>query len=319
MAGTGNVARVTVDSSAILIEGPWRHHFVAANGARFHVAEAGSGTSDAPLVVLLHGFPQFWWAWRHQLVDLAAAGYRVAAMDLRGHGASDKPPTGYDVPTLARDVAGVIRSLGASQAVVVGHGLGGHVAWSMPGLQPAVTRAVGTLSAPHPLSIHGDPWRSMTLSARLRLLCFQLPTVPERRLMHHRLATRLLRSWGAPGWLDDETAATYELGMRLPFAAHSAMESYRWLVRSTPRVDGQRYLSALRAPIGVPTLQLHGAADRCLPTPAASGDVIAPGVPYRFAVLPGVGHYLPEEAPEAVTELLTTWLAAVTGPGRPQG
>ena len=93
----------------ILIDGPWHHHFVAANGARFHVAVAGSTVGDPPLVILLHGFPQFWWAWRHQLVALAASGYRVAAMDLRGQGASDKPPIGYDVPTLARDVAGVIR------------------------------------------------------------------------------------------------------------------------------------------------------------------------------------------------------------------
>lgn len=303
---------MTVDSSVILIEGPWHHHFVAANGARFHVAEAGPAVGDRPLVILLHGFPQFWWAWRHQLVSLAASGYRVAAMDLRGHGASDKPPIGYDVPTLARDVAGVIRSLGASEAVVIGHGLGGHVAWSMPSLQPAVTRAIGTLSAPHPLSIHNDPWRSMTVSALLRLSCFQLPNIPEQRLVSHRLATRLLRSWGAPGWLDDETAATYELGMSLPFAAHSAMESYRWLVRSTPRVDGQRYLSALRAPIWVPTLQLHGGADRCLPVPEGDASVVAAGVPYRFAALPGVGHYLPDEAPQAVTDQLTSWLGDLT-------
>ncbi|MGH8894731.1 MAG: alpha/beta fold hydrolase, partial [Actinomycetes bacterium] len=70
---------------------------VAANGARFHVAVSG----DGPLVLLLHGFPQFWWAWRHQLPELAAAGYRAAAMDLRGFGASDKPPRGYDPRTLA--------------------------------------------------------------------------------------------------------------------------------------------------------------------------------------------------------------------------
>ena len=74
---------------------------------------------------------------------LAAAGYRVAAMDLRGYGASDKPPRGYDTLTLAADVASVIRSLGEPDAAVVGHGWGGWIAWSMPALQPAVTRAVG--------------------------------------------------------------------------------------------------------------------------------------------------------------------------------
>ena len=94
---------------------------VAANGARFHVALVG----DGPLVLFLHGFPEFWWAWRHQLPAVAAAGYCAAAMDLRGYGASDKPPRGYDLSTLAADVAGVIRSLGARDAVVVGHGWGG--------------------------------------------------------------------------------------------------------------------------------------------------------------------------------------------------
>ena len=118
----------TVDSATLLIDGPWEHRFVAANGARFHVALAGPDERDAPLVVLLHGVPEFWWAWRHQLPVLADAGYRVAAMDVRGTGGSDKPPVGYDVPTLAADVAGVIQSLGAADAVVVGTGTGGEIA-----------------------------------------------------------------------------------------------------------------------------------------------------------------------------------------------
>ncbi|MDQ2624503.1 MAG: alpha/beta hydrolase, partial [Actinomycetota bacterium] len=113
---------MTTDSSRVLVEGPWRHEFVPANGSRFHVAVAGPDDRETPLVVLLHGFPQCWWAWRHQIPALGAAGYRVAAMDLRGTGASDKPPLGYDAVTLARDVAGVIRSLGSQRAVVVGHG-----------------------------------------------------------------------------------------------------------------------------------------------------------------------------------------------------
>jgi pimeloyl-ACP methyl ester carboxylesterase len=110
---------VIADFSDLLYEGPWEHRFVSANGARFHVAVAGSDSPRAPLVVLLHSFPQMWWAWRHQLPALAADGYRVAALDLRGFGASDKPPLGYDLPNLSRDVAGVIRTLGSMLAVVV--------------------------------------------------------------------------------------------------------------------------------------------------------------------------------------------------------
>ena len=81
---------MTVDSSVILIEGPWHHHFVAANGARFHVAEAGPAVGDRPLVILLHGFPQFWWAWRHQLVSLAELG------KLLGYEVVAAGPEGYD-------------------------------------------------------------------------------------------------------------------------------------------------------------------------------------------------------------------------------
>lgn len=304
------------DSSAVLIEGSWRHLFVAANGARFHVAEQTPDSGDgrhAPLVVLLHGFPQMWWAWRHQIPALAAAGYRVAAMDLRGTAASDKPPHGYDVPSLSRDVAGVIRSLGAQEAVVVGHGLGGTVAWSMPALESGVTRAIAALSAPHPRRLHtaGVAVPLLMRTTARRLAFFQLPYFPERRLTRGDLATRVLAEWGAPGWLQPEVAATYRGAAQIPFASHSAMESFRWLVRSTPRVDGQRFLAALREPVGVPVLQLHGAADRCIPLRLAEGGT---GSPYRFGVVEGAGHYLPEEAPEQVTDRLVAWLATLPPP-----
>jgi pimeloyl-ACP methyl ester carboxylesterase len=331
------------DSSAVLLDGPWRHLFVAANGARFHVAELGPSTGPngspspaplaatsggpldvsadepaeppgasaaKPLVVLLHGFPQMWWTWRHQLEALADAGYRVAALDLRGTGASDKPPQGYDIPTLARDVAGVIRSLGAQEAVVIGQGVGGTIAWSMPTLQPAVTRAVGVLSAVHPSRMHtaAVAWPLLTRTSARRLAFFQLPYFPERRMARGDLAVRVLHEWGAPGWLTPEAAQTYRTAAEVPFAAHSAMEILRWLVRSTPRVDGQRYLSAVRAPVQVPVLHLHGTADRCIPVTVARAEN---GAPYRFERIPGAGHFLTEEAPERISQLLVDWLASL--------
>ena len=97
---------MSVDAAFVNIDGPWEHRYVSANGARFHVAEIG----DGPLVLMLHGFPQFWYAWRHQMVALADAGYRVAAMDLRGYGGSDKPPRGYDTYMATLDAASVIRA-----------------------------------------------------------------------------------------------------------------------------------------------------------------------------------------------------------------
>lgn len=302
---------MSVDSTAVLIEGPWRHQFVPANGARFHVAAAGPDDREAPLVVLLHGFPEFWWAWRHQIATLADAGYRVAAMDLRGTGASDKPPIGYDVPTLCRDVAGLVRSLGVDRAVVVGHGVGGSVAWAMSALEPSVTAAVGSFGTPHPVHARALGRAALTPTALRHLLYFQLPTLPERSMTRGDLVTRLLREWGADGWLTDDDAETYRVAAQVPFAAHSAMERLRWLVRSTPRTDGRRYLARLRAPVTVPVLQVHGADDRCRPAATASTPVSLSGSRYRFELVAGAGHFVPEEAPDVVGALLLDWLADV--------
>src|SRR5262249_4111253 len=118
------VAMAPRSGDPVYIDGPWTHRSVSANGTRFHVAERG----DGPLVLLLHGFPEFWWAWRHQLTSLSEAGFRAVAVDLRGYGGSDKPPRGYDLITAAADAAGLVRSLGEANAVVGGHDWGGLVA-----------------------------------------------------------------------------------------------------------------------------------------------------------------------------------------------
>jgi pimeloyl-ACP methyl ester carboxylesterase len=299
---------MSTDASSVLIDGPWQHRFVPANGARFHVAEQGEG----PLVVLLHGFPQFWWAWRHQMTALADAGHRVAAMDLRGFGASDKPPRGYDTFTLASDVASVIRSLGESRATVVGHGLGGWIAWSMPTMQPAVTRAVAALSMPHPLVMRRA---SLTSPAQIRanayLVGLQRPFVPERQMTHSSAyVDRLLRAWAAPDgpWPSPEAAQRYADAMALPFVAHSAAEYYRWVVRSQPRLDGRRFVRRVRGAVPVPALYLQGDRDGVVAPSSTHGSAAYVTGPYEEHVLAGAGHFLPEEAPDAVNAHLTRWL-----------
>jgi pimeloyl-ACP methyl ester carboxylesterase len=300
---------VTVDSSEVLVEGPWRHRFVAANGARFHVAEAG----DGPLVVLLHGFPQFWWAWRHQLTALAEAGYRAVAMDLRGYGASDKPPRGYDTMTTAADVAGVVRSLGETDAVVVGHDWGGWVAWSMPGLAPRVTRAVAVVSAAHPLQLrtafgtalrHGPQARA----AASTVLSFQLPMLPERALAGGSGVRDLLRSWGGPGYPDAATLDRYERAMQVPFVAHTSLEYVRWALRSRYRRDGRRFAAAVRPPVELPVLALHGGLDPFIAAATAARSQQWAAGPWAFEVVPSAGHFLPEEAPDTVSQALLGWL-----------
>lgn len=310
---------MTTDFTDVLIPGNWQHEFVPANGARFHVALAGPRDSKAPLIMLLHSFPQFWWAWRHQLTGLAEAGYRVAAMDLRGTGASDKPPIGYDLQTRTRDTAGVIRSLGADRAVIVGHGMGGVVAWSMPALQPVVTTAVAALAAPHPARMHSSLRSMLTRRAIRRLSFLQLPTLPERALTRSDLVSQILRARPEFEW-PDGAIDTYTNAIKVPFAAHSSLEAVRWYARAMPTGSGRRFLSAVRAPIDVPALQLQGAEDPIVCPEVADADSSALCRSLRYEKLPNVGHYLPEEAPERVTEILLDWLGTVVDSApRPEG
>jgi pimeloyl-ACP methyl ester carboxylesterase len=315
----GNAAPVTtsVDAADTLIEGPWRHRFVAANGARFHVAEAGTG----PLVMLLHGFPEFWWAWRHQLPVLAEAGYRAVALDLRGYGASDKPPRGYDTITLAADVAGVIRALGEPGAVIVGHDWGGWLAWSMPGLAPRETRAVAAISMAHPLTLRTALTRDRAQRRAWRpVLEFQVPIRPELQLTRGDRAVGLIEQWSAPrspqsptAFPDDGELEVYRRAMRVPFVAHSALEYYRWALRSVPRRDGRRFAAAVQDRITVPVLQLHGELDEFVLPATALASHHRAGASLTYELIPGAGHFLPEEAPELVTEALLAWLSLHAG------
>ncbi|CAN5322405.1 alpha/beta hydrolase [soil metagenome] len=296
---------MAVEESVVLVDGPWTHREVTANGARFHLAE--HGPADGPLVVLLHGFPEFWWSWRHQLLALGEAGYRVVAPDLRGYGASDKPPRGYDAYTLSSDVAGMVRALGARDAMVVGHDWGGMLAWTVATLHPGLVRRLAIVDMPHPVRL-----RQALLSDRAQLRAssyigyFQLPRAPEARLRKDDGAyvVRLLARWGGPGFPDPETDARCREAMSIPGAAHCSLEWYRWAVRSLTRPSGLRFLRLMERGVGVPTLQLHGALDGCLLPSTAHGSGAWVNAPYQLQVLDGLGHFPHQEDPDLVSAAL---------------
>jgi pimeloyl-ACP methyl ester carboxylesterase len=298
-----------LEESSVLIEGPWHHRDLSANGIRLHVAEAGTG----PLVVLLHGFPQFWWAWRHQLVTLADAGYHVVAPDLRGYGASDKPPRGYDAPTLASDIAGMVRALGERDAVVVGHDWGAHLGWSVAALHPAVVRRLVVVSSPHPLRWHQALRRDANQRrASAYALRFQLPWSPERWLVADDAVNvaALLTAWGGPGFPDPAAERRYRDAMQILYTPNRSLEYYRWSARSTTRTDGRRYRRGMSRPITAPTLQLHGSLDSCVLPQTAQGSGQHVAADYEWRMLDGLGHFPPEEAPDLVSGELLRWCKA---------
>ncbi|GAB7100123.1 alpha/beta hydrolase [Thermobifida fusca] len=296
------------DESAVLIEGPWTHRLVSAGGIRFHVVEAGTG----PLVVLLHGFPQFWWAWEQQITALSAAGYRAVAVDLRGYGASDKPPRGYDLFTAASDIAGLIRVLGEADAAVVGHGLGGLIGWTMSVCHPRAVRRLVALSAPHPVQLATATVAHWHRARGLwELLGLQVPMLPERRLVarNAQAVAEALRAWSCSGWPDAQTEQRFREAFQIPLVAHCSVEYHRWLFRSRFRPDGYRYLQRMREPSPVPTLYVHGVADPLILPAAAHGLERHVRVPYRLRLVEGAGHFPHQERPDQVNALLVEWLS----------
>jgi pimeloyl-ACP methyl ester carboxylesterase len=297
------------DATSVLLPGPWTHRDISANGVRLHAAEAGEG----PLVLLLHGFPQFWWAWRAQLAGLAAAGFRVVAPDLRGYGASDKPPRGYDLPTLSSDVAALVRALGEQDAVIVGHDWGGLLAWTTAALHPRSVRRLVILSMAHPRELRAAITDARQRAALRHALRFQLPRLPERRLTRadDDPVAELMRRWAGPTWTHTtdfaEAVGRYRSAARIPQAAYGAMEYYRWAGRSQLRPDGLRYARRMAAPISAPTLQLHGALDPYVLTSTAAGSGRYVAGAYEWRELPGVGHFPAEEAPVQVSEEIARW------------
>ncbi len=294
----------------IEIPGPWQHRYIAANGARFHVAEAGP--EHGRLVLLLHGFPEFWWAWRHLLPVLADAGYRAVAMDLRGYGGSDKTPNGYDPLTLAQDVSGMVKALGGRPAVVVGHGWGGYVGWAAARAHEREVAALGAISAPHPLTMLTALRGGQGGPALRHVLAMQVPMWPERRLAAPGsgfLRTHL-RDWSAPGsgFPDGPTLATYQRAIRLWPASHCALEYHRWLVRSRLRADGRRFTALMRPPVSQPVCLVTGAADPVVPPRAfaRSAEHVTGAVTEHR--MPGVGHFPHEEDPAELARLLLSWL-----------
>jgi pimeloyl-ACP methyl ester carboxylesterase len=298
------------DSAVALVDGPWTHRTVRANGIALHVAEAGTG----PLVLLLHGFPQFWWAFHRQLADLADAGYRAVAVDLRGFGASDKPPRGYDAPTLAADIAALVTSLGESDAMVVGSDLGGLLGWTMAARHPRVVRSLVLLGAAHPLRLRAAIARTagQRHASAYALRTFQIPRRPEALLTRDSHWVReLYDTWtgprwrGTPGYVAD--VERYAEAMRIHPVAFCASEYFRWLVRSLVRSDGRRFAASVRNPITAPVLHLHGDFDTCVLPATAQGSGRYVTGDYEWRVLDGVGHFPHNEVPELISGELIRW------------
>ena len=261
----------------------------------FDVLDAGP--PDGPPVILLHGFPETSVSWADVVPGLHGHGFRTLAPNQRGYsrGARPKGRRSYAIPELVADVVALADAAGAERFHLVGHDWGGIVAWHFASAHPERLLTVTSLSTPHPGAFQESLIRSTQLLKSYYMLAFQLPGLPERSLLASdgKAFRRALRKSG----LHDEAITRYLETLREPGAMTAALNYYRALL-----VSGRRALRC--GDIAVPTLYVWSTEDTALSRRSAELTARHVTGPYRFEVLEGVSHWIPEEEPAEVTRLL---------------
>ncbi len=283
------------------------HGYGEVNGIRLHYAEAGDGDD---LVILLHGFPEFWYSWRHQLEALGKA-FHVIAPDLRGYNLSDKPPRieDYRIDELVSDVIGLIDHFGAKQAAIVGHDWGAGVAWSIAQKHPERVAKLVVMQVPLPAV-----WReNMSLRQLLRswyMFFFQVRHLPEwliRRQNFRVLEKSFQDNVGRRGSFTAADVERYKEAARQPGALTAAVNYYRANVferlfaRSKEAGEGRK--------IHVPTLFIFGEQDFAILPRSVRGLETHIAAEYREVRIPDSGHWVQNEAPGEVNAALFEFLA----------
>lgn len=274
------------------------HRQEIVNGIRLHWVEAGAG----PLLVLLHGFPEFWYSWRHQ-IPLLAKRFRVVALDMRGYNLSEQPAAGYDIDSLTDDVLALTHLFGEERAVVAGHDWGGVVAWAFAARFPEVTSKLVIMNAPHPgrfqQSLSSNP-RQLLRSGYV--FFFQVPFVPELLLGANRcwaLARAMRNSAASPDAFSDADLERYREAMSRPGVLKAALAYYRAVFRN--RRQSQQYRE-----VPAETLVLWGVHDTALGRELADG--LAQWVPNVTVQLLDCGHWTQQERPDEVNAALERFL-----------
>jgi pimeloyl-ACP methyl ester carboxylesterase len=301
----------------------WRHDTAHVNGVAIHYvsvepdpAAVEHPTGDAPLVVLLHGFPEFWYAWRHQLDPLADAGFRVVAPDLRGYNRSSAPEgvDSYRPAELVGDVRGLVEHLGYARAAVVGHDWGGLVAWESAIRDPEMVSQLVVLNAPHPAVYRRALRRSPEQLARSwYVLAVQVPWLPERLLEagEYRLVASMLADTATPDAFTEADVRRYRAAMARSESLSAPLNYYRAAARDTLGRGLRSLLPGTETrdeSVRVPTLVIWGERDRALSTDLLDGlDAWVPEL--RVERLPAASHWVQADEPERVTELLLEELA----------
>lgn len=274
------------------IEARVRHGYVDSNGVKIHYATLGTG----PLVVMIHGFPDFWYTWRDQMAGLADK-YQVVAIDQRGYNLSDKPDgvENYDMRLLVGDVVAVIKSLGKDKAIIVGHDWGGAVAWQFAINIPQMTDKLIILNLPHPRGIARELAKPDSEQAK---------NAAYARMFQQEGAEKKLTAEALASWVKDPEAKKkyIEAFQRSSFTA--MLNFYKRNYPREPYLEDKSPVIKVQAPV----LMFHGLDDKALLPAALDGTWNWLNKDLTLVTVPGAGHFVQQDASDLVTRMMRAWL-----------
>jgi epoxide hydrolase 4 len=291
---------------------PWHfERFSLASGLGMRVARAG--VPGAPLVVMLHGFPECWYSWRHQLPALSAR-FDCAAPEMRGYGETDAPRgvANYTLDKLVGDVADLVHAMGRERAVIVGHDWGGGVAWATALMRPEVVERLVVLNCPHLKRFSQELRRNPRQMLRSwYMLFFQLPGLPERMFRARNFAAldRALKEGTVQkGAITDDDMRYFREAFRNPYAITAAINYYRANLRTgfmaRPDADGW-----IDRKIAAPTMVIWGEQDFALGKELTYGMKGLFSGPFDLRYIADSGHWVQQECPDLVNQYLGEFLA----------
>jgi epoxide hydrolase 4 len=276
---------------------PLTHRTVSVGSTDLHVVEGGSG----PAVVLVHGFPEFWYSWRNQIPALIRAGFRAIALDLRGYGESSKPRAidDYRLPAIVDDIAGLIVQTGDAPCAVVGHDWGGMASWFLPMMHPGIVSKLAVLNTPHPVPFSREMKGNRSQRVRMTYqLLMQPPLLPEMFLRF--VLPSIMRR--AANMTEDELRI-YTEAWRPREARHGMVNYYRAMRRH------RALLRTLVRPIDIPTLLIWGEREPVFTRETTERfEEYVPNL--RIVRVPEARHFVQTDAPDVVNKALIEFLRA---------
>ncbi|MBW4675745.1 MAG: alpha/beta hydrolase [Desmonostoc geniculatum HA4340-LM1] len=283
-----------------VIESSWKHEYITTNGVKLHYVTQGEG----PLMLMLHGFPEFWYSWRHQIPKFAQD-FKVVAIDLRGYNDSDKPAeqSAYVMDEFIKDVEGVIKGLGDEKCVLVGHDWGGAIAWSFAYAHPETIERLIILNLPHPAKFAQGLRTPQQLLRSYYMFIFQLPWIPELLLQssdYQAIETVFKGTAVNKNAFTQADINAYKDAAAKRGALTAMLNYYR-------NIFGQRILNPNWGILEVPTLMIWGENDIALGK-ELTYDTAAYVKDFQIKYITNCGHWVQQEQPELVNQYMAEFL-----------